>query len=96
VPLEIAAVAAVGARPPLGVTAASSWLSSSAALCQRSAARFSRQRMSTPVSAGETAGRTLAIDSGTWVMCAASIACGVGALNGVRPASISYPMMPTA
>jgi hypothetical protein len=89
VPLETTGVVPVGVSPPLGVAATSSWPRSSAALCQRSAARFSRQRISSPLSAGETAGRYRATGSGAWVMCAASIACGVGAVNGVRPASIS-------
>ena len=89
VPLETIGIVPDGVSPPLGVAAASSWPSSSAALCQRSAARFSRQRISRPLSAGDTAGRYRASGSGTWVMWAASIACGVGAVNGVRPASIS-------
>ncbi len=62
--LDIAAVAPVGASPPLGVAAPSSWANSSPALCQRSAGRFSRQRMRTALSAGDTAARCLVTGSG--------------------------------
>jgi hypothetical protein len=43
---------AVGVIPPLGVSRASSWGISSSALCQRSAGRFSRHRITSAASAG--------------------------------------------
>ena len=87
---------AVGVSPPLGVSTASNCATSSAALCQRSAGRFSRQRMMAALSAGDTVRRCCRTGSGTWVMCAASIACGLVAVNGGRPQSISYANAPTA
>ena len=48
-----------GSRPFTGVVGASSACSTSAALCGRSAGRFSRQRMSSAASAGGTLGRSV-------------------------------------
>jgi hypothetical protein len=60
-------VVPVGVMPPvLGVVAASSWTSSSPAVCHRSAGRFSRQRMRTAFNAADTAGRCLVTGSGAW------------------------------
>ena len=90
VPLEMAGVVPVGVSPPVdGVAAASSWPSSSAALCHRSAGRFSRQRMRRPLSTAGTAGRRALTGSGTCVMWAASSPCAVGAVKGGWPVSIS-------
>ena len=85
----MAGVAPAGGIPPLGVLIASSWLTTSAALCQRSAACFSRQRITNALSGAGTAGRCRVTGSGACVMWAARRAWGVGAVNGVRPASIS-------
>jgi hypothetical protein len=57
VPEEMMVWAPVGAVPPLGVVIASSCGTSSAADCHRSAARFSRQRITSPLSWGEMVGR---------------------------------------
>ena len=74
----------------------SSACSTSAALCGRSAGRFSRQRMRSAASAGGTLGRSSTSGGGRCSMCAATTACAVGAVNGGRPASISYPSTPSA
>ncbi len=79
----------VGVIPPVGVDIASSCAWTSSADCQRSAGFFSRHRITTSASPCGTVVRYLVTgvtDSVTW---AASMACGVGALNGVRPVSIS-------
>ena len=52
-------------------------------------ATFCAVRFAFALSPGDTAGRIFATGSGAWVMCAASMACGVAAANGVRPVSIS-------
>jgi len=96
VPLEITAGAVTGTVPELGVLIASSCGTSSAALCHRSAGRFSRQRMMTVLSAGGTVRRCCETGSGVWVIWAASSACAVGAVNGGRPVSISYASAPIA
>lgn len=88
--------AAVGTVPEPGVVRASNRLSSSAAVCQRSAGFFSRHRMTSSANAGGTVPRWLVTGSGVSLTWAASIACGVVAVNKVRPVSISYAIAPTA
>jgi len=56
----------------------------------RSAAPFSRQRITGALSAGGMLGRRLPIDSGVSVMCAASNACGERPTNYGCPVKISY------
>ncbi len=64
VPLETGATAPEGAIPPLGVLIASSWATISSAVCQRSAGRFSRQRMISALSASGTLVRWRSTGSG--------------------------------
>ena len=91
-----AAVAPVGAIPPLGVAIACSCVSISAAVCTRSAGFFSRQRITSALSAGGTLVRCPLSGAGGSVTCAASTCCGDIPLNGGRPQSISYAIAPTA
>ena len=84
-----------GAASPAALIA-SMTSSTSAALCQRSAGRFSRQRMTSAASAGGTLGRDCASGGAGWVSWAATIAWGEGPVNGGRPARISYPSTPRA
>ena len=78
----------MGGRPP-GVRIASKWLRSSSAVCQRSAADFSRQRITNAASAAGTAARRFVTGSGCSVTCAASTCWGVAPVKGGRPVSIS-------
>src|SRR5688572_24197513 len=96
VPDEVPCTGTVGCVPLPGVKAASSCGMISAALCQRSAARFSRHRMITDASAGGTLGRWTLTDSGVCVTCAISSAWALPPVNGGRPASISYATAPSA
>ncbi len=84
----------VGVIPPLGVASGSRLLSSSSAVCHRSAARLARQRMMTASSAGGQLGRCRETGSGVCVTCAARICCEVMPVNGGRPLSSSYAMAP--
>ena len=78
------------------VMTVSSATSKSLALCQRSAGFFSRQRMITASSAGDTLSRYTDNGSAVRARCAAMICCALAPANGVRPASISYAITPTA
>ena len=91
-----AGVAPVGAIPPLGVAIAWSCVSSSSALCTRSAGFFSRQRITSSLSAGGTEARCALSGAGASVTCAASTCCGDMPLKGGRPQSISYAIAPSA
>ena len=86
----------VVATPSAGVLNDSSAWSSSPALCQRSAGRFSRQRITSAASAGGTAGRRVASGGGGCARWAATTACAVGPVKGGRPVRISYPRTPSA
>ena len=92
----IAGVAPVGAMAPLGVAMAWSCVSSSSARCTRSAGFFSRQRITSALSAGDTEVRCVLSGAGASVTCAASTCCGDIPLNGGCPQSISYAIAPTA
>ena len=86
----------IGVVPPVGVAIESSLAAISSALWIRSAGFFSRHRRTRSFIAGGMVLRYRTGGSGRSAMCAASIPCGVGATNGVRPQSISYAMAPTA
>ena len=68
-------VASVGVEPETGVAIESSACRMSAALAGRSAACFSRQRITSAASAAGMLGRSRCTDSGISVTCAASVAC---------------------
>ena len=95
-PEVIAGAAPVGSIPPLGVAIAWNCVSSSCALCTRSAGFFSRQRITSALSAGGTDVRCALSGAGACVTCAASTCCGDIPLKGGRPQSISYAIAPRA
>ena len=78
-----------GGGASAGAASASMAPRSSAALCQRSAGRFSRQRMTSAASADGTLARAWASGGAAWVSWAAMIAWGEDPVNGGRPARIS-------
>ncbi len=86
----------VGVIPPLGVRIASRCGSSSSARCHRSAAFFSRHRITSWFSDWGTAARCAVVGSGAWVTCAPSTAWALVPVNGGRPQSISYAIAPRA
>jgi hypothetical protein len=88
--------ACTGMVPPLGVVNVSSAPIRIPAVCGRSAGCFSRHCMMSEASAGGSPGRCIVTASGSETRCAPRRACGVCAVNGGRPASISYAMTPNA
>ena len=68
----------------------------SVAVCGRSAARFSRQRMTSSASSGGSPGRRTVIGSGSTARWAPSTACAVRPANTGSPVRISYAVAPKA
>jgi hypothetical protein len=74
-----------GAKSPEPVAIVSSSTTSSCALCGRCSGIFARHFITSAASAGGTSGRLRLTDTGSRVICAASVACGDASLNGASP-----------
>ena len=86
VPLTAATgMVAAGVSPPLGVDSASRCGNISSALCHLSAGFFSKHRITSDSSAGDTFSRCFVTGSTCSVTCAARIICGDVPVNGGLP-----------
>ena len=85
----LAVPAPLAARAPLGVASASSPVSSSRADCGRCAGSFSRQRMTSAASGGDSSVRVAATGIGASVRCATNSLAGERWPNGEAPVNSS-------